>query len=237
MRIVCITLGLFMVSFSTAAGDDFVNFAPRNQSPFFPSKGFVIGRQLGEYRGNNAYEVIERYIGEGDRSQRPYVEVTYWNDDGKTDTRFIDKLTFGALGGAIGAGVSLLAMWSFLPEDYCLIEISDEAQECGDYDHLHTVIWSVIYVSYIGGGSLGVSWVDPDDSFSLTLIGGLIGGGVGIAITSASIKFWPSLFLGPIAGAYIGSEISRKFFEFRRLSVGLAPDRDGNLSAIATFRF
>ncbi|MYC14006.1 MAG: hypothetical protein F4Y39_09805 [Gemmatimonadetes bacterium] len=237
MRMVCITLGLFMVSFSTAAGDDFVNFSPRTWSPFFPSKGLLLGGSYANMGAMMPMKVIERYIGEGDRPQRPYVEVTYWNGGGKTDTRFIDKLTFGALGGAIGAGVSLLAMWPFLPEDYCLISISDEEMKCGDYDHLHTVIWSVIYISYIGGGSLGVSWVDSDDSFSLTLIGGLIGGGVGIAITSVSIKFWPSLFLGPIAGAYIGSEISRKFFEFRRLSVGFAPDRDGNLSALATLRF
>ena len=46
-----------------------------------------------------------------------------------------------------------------------------------------------------------------------------------------------SLFVCPIAGAYIASKILRKSSEPRRFSVGLAPDRDGNLSAVATLRF
>ncbi len=43
MRIVCITLGLFFMNFSAAAGDDFVNFSPRGQPLFFPSKGLLFG--------------------------------------------------------------------------------------------------------------------------------------------------------------------------------------------------
>ena len=43
MKIFCITLGLLVVGFSAATSDDFVNFSPRVQSPFFPSKGLLLG--------------------------------------------------------------------------------------------------------------------------------------------------------------------------------------------------
>ena len=45
MKLFCITLGLLVVGFSAAAGDGFVNFSPRDQPPFFPSKGLLYGSQ------------------------------------------------------------------------------------------------------------------------------------------------------------------------------------------------
>ena len=142
------------------------------------------------------------------------------------------RLLGGLIGGPAGVVISLLAMAPLLPEDYCLIEISDEAMKCGDYDRLHTVVWSGILVSYISGTIIGLN---PYDSRGSTLVGSLVGGGVGIAMTSASEMLWPSLFFCPIAGAYIASKILRKSSE--RFSVGFAPDREGNLSAVATLRF
>ena len=97
MRIVCITLGLFIVSFSAAAGDDFVNFSPRNQPFFFP-KGLWLG---GSYvnrnddsnsylKSNNSSEVVESYVGKRARqviiAKGRYVRVTYRKDNGESET-------------------------------------------------------------------------------------------------------------------------------------------------------
>ena len=144
------------------------------------------------------------------------------------------KLLGGLVGGPIGVVMSIFAMMPFLPEDYCIFSISDEDMKCGDYEHLDTVVWSGILVGYISGTIIGLN---PYDSLGSTLVGSLVGGGVGIAMTSASETLWPSLFVCPIVGAYIASKILRKSSEPRRFSVGLAPDRDGNLSAVAMLRF
>ncbi len=101
MRIVCITLGLLIVSFSAAAGGDFVNFAPRGQSSFFPSKGLLLegsyansnGNGSANTDGNAAYDVIagvEKYVGEDAQrvvvAKGRYVGVTYRGEYGKTET-------------------------------------------------------------------------------------------------------------------------------------------------------
>ena len=56
-------------------------------------------------------------------------------------------------------------------------------------------------------------------------------------MTTTQEELWPSILIGPIIGATIMSELTRKPPEARRFSVGLAPNSDGKLSAIATFRF
>ena len=98
MRIVCITLGLLIVSFSAAVGDDFVNFAPRDQSPFFPSKGLLFGDSYvnrnddsnSYLKSNNSSEVVESYLGERARqviiARGRYVRVTYRKDNGESET-------------------------------------------------------------------------------------------------------------------------------------------------------
>lgn len=98
MRIVYITLGLLVMGFSVAAGDDFVNFSPRNQPPFFPSKGLLLG---GSYvninddsnfllEKHNFSEVVESYLGERARQavvgKGLYVRVTYRKDNGESET-------------------------------------------------------------------------------------------------------------------------------------------------------
>lgn len=107
---------------------------------------------------------------------------------------------------------------------------------------------------YIVGTATGVSWVDAQDDFFVTLAGSVLGLGVPVgAIDVISAKTgWKletlagvSAFLGPIVGATIASERWRKPLsvktqlkpEARRVSVGLVPDLKGGLSAIATLRF
>lgn len=107
---------------------------------------------------------------------------------------------------------------------------------------------------YIVGTATGVSWVDSQDHFLITLAGSVLGLGVPVgAINFISAKTgWElgtlagvSAFLGPIVGATIASERWRKPLssklhlkpEARRVSVGLVPQPQRGLSAIATLRF
>ena len=109
-------------------------------------------------------------------------------------------------------------------------------------------------IGYIVGTATGVSWVDAQDDFLITLAGSILGLGVPVgAINVISAKTgWEledlagvSAFLGPIIGATIASERGRKPLsaklhlepEARRFSVGLVPNPKGGLSAVATLRF
>ena len=109
-------------------------------------------------------------------------------------------------------------------------------------------------VGYIVGTATGVSWVDSQDHFLITLAGSVLGLGVPVgAIDFISTKTgWEletlagvSAFLGPIIGATIASERGRKPLsaklhlepEARRVSVGLVPNPKGGLSAVTTLRF
>ena len=104
----------------------------------------------------------------------------------------------------------------------------------------------------IAGTAIGVSAVDPQDNFLITLAGSaLLGAGVPYAIAVISVEtnseagdnlIILSGLLGPIVGATIASELSRKPLSFkkleaRRFSFGLVPDPKGGLSAIARLRF
>ena len=104
------------------------------------------------------------------------------------------------------------------------------------------------------GTAVGVSAVDPQDNFLITLAGSALAGvGVPAAILfmtannendSDAMLIWSAL-LGPVVGATIASERWRKPLsaklhlkpEARRVSVGLVPNPKGGLSAIATMRF
>ena len=91
-------------------------------------------------------------------------------------------------------------------------------------------------IGYAVGVPIGVSLVDPHDRFSMTMAGGLLASGAGFYFGTSTD--WPiSVLLFPILGAMMMSEVSRTPLNTRRFSVGLAPDRSGNVSAIATLRF
>lgn len=126
---------------------------------------------------------------------------------------------FTLLGGVIGANIN---------ENTC----EDSNDICIDDEVALGVV-----VGYLAGVSWGVNWVDPHDRFIGVLGGTLIGGATGIVMTTTKEELWPSVLICPIIGATIMSELTRKPPEARRFSVGLAPNSDGRLSAIATFRF
>ena len=143
------------------------------------------------------------------------------------------KLTVGILAG-IGLG-SLAGTGAVLPMDKC------ESGEtfCG---------WGKVGVFMIGasagyiiGCPLGMSAVDPDDRFLNTLAGSLLGAGVGVLIGSVTSRNVGASFIfaspiGATIGLIIMSERSNPL-RSRRFSIGLAPDRNGNLSVTATAQF
>ena len=95
------------------------------------------------------------------------------------------------------------------------------------------ITWSVL-IGYPVGSAIGVSLVDPHDRFIHSLIGSLLG--VGIAASASSSSDINFLVFPPIC-ATLASEIFRKLPKARRFSIGLVPNSNGDLSAIATLRF
>ena len=149
------------------------------------------------------------------------------------DTGVGGKLTAGILAG-ISLGF-LAGTGAVLPLDKC----GSGETFCG---------WGKIAVfltgasaGYIIGCPLGMSIVDPDDRFLNTLAGSLLGAGAGVLIGSVTSRNVGAAFIvvspfGATIGSIIMSERSNPF-RSRRFSIGLAPDRNGNVSAIATLWF
>ena len=150
---------------------------------------------------------------------RSYRQGDYIPD--KREWRVSKKLVFGGLTG-VGIG-------------YLMLKVSEE--DCtfaprGSWCGLGTAALGGI--GYFVGVGFGVSMADPYDRIGYTMVGSLLGTILGLGMKSVSL-----FYISPVIGAIIMSEISRKSPEVkvRRFSIGLAPDRDGNLSAVATLRF
>ena len=158
----------------------------------------------------------------------------------EADTRIGKKLVAGVLGGVGGGLVGAVIM----VESYQSKEGDDGI---GGAFAAPFGFWGGNLV----GTAVGVSGVDPQDHFLITLAGSvLLGAGVPYAIAFISWKGSENLLilsglLGPIVGATIASErwrrpLSAKLHlkpEARRGSVGLVPNPKGGLSAVATLRF
>ena len=88
------------------------------------------------------------------------------------------------------------------------------------------------------GFPLGVTLVDPHDSFSKTLLAGVIPGVVGINSLWGNTSELGLLlaYVGPITSLY-ASEKWRKPPQACRVSFALSPTLNGGLSAVATLRF
>ena len=95
---------------------------------------------------------------------------------------------------------------------------------------------------YMAGTAVGVTWVDPRDHFISTLLGSLIGMVVGLKEMSNHFHIekwsesWP-VFAYPVIGATTMSELSRYIPASSHLSLGMAPDRRGRMSAVVALRF
>ena len=287
MRIVCITLGLLIVSFSAAGGDDFVNFVPRGQSSFFSSKGLLLGGSYANsnrdgnannMEGNDGYEIVDWYVGERARQvivpKGRYVEVTYRGAYGKAETvegfvREMDETELTVYQGGLRRripvdGIGILMVGDNATQLQRARRVMDREYELDTRDS--RMIIKKLFGGALGGALLGglgglvggkmsegggigniIAWVgignvigvpigvslnDPHDKFIFTMAGSLIGAGVGQALAD-----YYTFFTGPIIGSLIMSELFRYKIKVRRFSVGVAPNREGNLSAVATLRF
>ena len=158
-------------------------------------------------------------------------------DDMKPDKRVAIKLASGAFTGVVAGlagGVILLGM---------AVESQPEAEPGTDPSAAYAIGAAVAAISgfCIGntvGSAVGVSKVDPHDRFIMSLGGSVVGliGGIGLTYVSGG-ALWPSLFVGPVVGATVMSELWRKPPKARRFSVGLVPNPKKGLSAVATLRF
>ena len=158
-------------------------------------------------------------------------------DDMEPGKRVAIKLASGAFKGVAAGlvgGVILLGIAA---------ESQREAEPGTDPSAAYAIEGAVAAISgfCIGntvGSAVGVSKVDPHDRFIMSLGGSVVGliGSIGLTYVSGG-ALWPSLFVGPVVGATVMSELWRKPPEARRFSIGLVPNSDGNLSAVATLRF
>ena len=146
--------------------------------------------------------------------------------------RVTSKLVYGALGGVLGAvagGILIGGIGAGFTENTCHPAMRSEICMEGEAA-------LGLSLGYLLGVS-SVSAADPNDRWVHSLAGSAAGCGAGILMTKLDADLWPSLLLGPLVGATIMSERSRKPPGMRRFSVGLALRRNGSVSAVAAFRF
>ena len=141
--------------------------------------------------------------------------------------RFVKKVIAGSLSSAIFS--------------YVLVDVLESGANLGGLGSLEGALYGHLF-----GFPIGVSSVDPYDSFFGTLMGGILGE-VGVAgflrlfaatgkeVTGELRAF--ALLGGPAVGSLIASEAWRKPPQDRRVSLALAPTLNGGLSATATLRF
>ena len=166
------------------------------------------------------------------------VKRYYTKADNREALRIGKKLAAGVLGGVVGG----LAGAVIAEGQHQAIEGDD-----GIGGAIATMVG--IWGGNLVGTAVGVSAVDPQDNFLITLAGSvLLGVGVPYAIATENGSdnlIILSGLLGPIVGAMIASELWRKPLSAKRhlkpkaplVSVGLVPNPKGGLSAIATMRF
>ena len=141
--------------------------------------------------------------------------------------RIVKKLGVGVLGGSGGVilGAALGALGT---------------GGGGATDGVPFVLGGLL--GYTAGTVVGVTWVDPHDHFISTLLGSLVGTVVGLKEmpNNVSIEKWSEtwpVFVYPVIGATIMSELSRYVPASSRFSLSVEPERRGGLSAVVTLRF
>ena len=104
-------------------------------------------------------------------------------------------------------------------------------------------VYAAVYnwwVGYTIGAAVGVTAVDPHDHFMTSLAGGVVGAAVGTVpgdvLYGGNSALWP-LFICPLVGATIGSELGRRYFEHPRFIIGLTPVPNRRPSANITLQF
>ena len=153
------------------------------------------------------------------------------------ENRGLRLLTKVAAGTASGAALTAMATSVLAAID----EPSDDHNN-NPYGGLDFFIFGALIGSTVGF-PIGVSLVDPYDSFVAALMGGVMPGLGGYALIGAGRGSGVSVIGGMVAlcGPFIGSlhasEKSRQPPQARRVSFALSPTLNGGLSAVTTLRF
>ena len=141
------------------------------------------------------------------------------------------------LGGVLSAASAVVFLPLFLPEE--------------NPEVIDLTLHASIYCGILVGFPLGVTFADPHDSFSITILGGLIPTLAGMSLVRYAwgkrgeegllLAGGAAMLAGPIIGSLYASEKWRKppkdRPKDRRLSFGLTPNLNGGLSAVTTLRF
>ena len=153
------------------------------------------------------------------------------------ENRGLRLLTKVAAGTASGAALTAIATSALGAID----EPSDDHNN-NPYGGLDFFIFGALIGSTVGF-PIGVSLVDPYDSFVAALMGGVMPGLGGYALIGAGRGSGVSVIggvvalCGPFIGSLSASEKSRQPPQARRISFALSPTLNGGLSAVTTLRF
>ncbi len=141
------------------------------------------------------------------------------------------------VGAGIGSGVVIAGM---------AIGFAEATVEPKGSPHpdTHRGLGLLLFGANVGcsvGFPFGVSAPDPHDSLPVTLLAGVTPGLVGFSLLSADqqnvrIGFL-LMYIGPVVGSLIASEIWRKAPQDPRVSFGMSPTPDGGPFASATLCF
>ena len=121
-------------------------------------------------------------------------------------------------------------------------ENPDPSMPTSGLEGIAFLVYGFLFGSMVGF-PIGVSSVDPHDSFVATLMGGVMPGLAGYSLVGAGGGSWVSAIggmvalCGPFISSLIASEKSRQPPQDRRVSFGLAPTLNGGLSAVTQLRF
>ena len=192
-------------------------------------ESLTIGRGL--WKEQIAFERIQKLIlAESDREMDRLKETTDTLSVRKENNprRILGKLAGGVLGGFLFgmAGGTAGAAIGDCKEDESFCELEN--------------FFIGGWFGYVVGVPVGMNRIDPHDRFAYSWTGSLIGGAASLVIFTDEETFedlWPALFISPLVGAAIMSELFRDPPENRRVSIGLLPGPKGRVSAVATLRF
>lgn len=131
----------------------------------------------------------------------------------------------------VGAGFSLGFISAYALGTYLI------SQQGGNYFAEYSAAFSGFVAGYTIGTAVGVTLLDPYDRFIITLAGSSVGLGLGIMAYGYELSGeWP-LLVCPLVGATVASELWRDVPQERGFSIGLAPNCNGSLLAVAKLRF
>ena len=146
----------------------------------------------------------------------------------RASKRIAKKLGAGGLGSVVGAA-------GFATVGYKL----HKAYNGGPSKYDLGFFYCGLLIGNTIGAPVGVSVIDRQDDFLITLTGALLPAGMGILtlLNENPLGAW-LLFVGPTVGSTLASEIWRREpSQDGRVSVSLVPDIKGRLSAVATLCF